>query len=121
MQSLPTPHALYSTHCREEIGSDDMDIRVKYAGMFHRKKATPGRFMMRLRLPNGIIRSSDMRYCARFLSLLLSSETVFQCHYMMWSPLHNIELDTVILSPTFVLSTDISPNAFAPTVQRSAL
>ena len=39
-----------------------MDIRVKYAGMFHRKKATPGRFMMRLRLPNGIISSDDMRY-----------------------------------------------------------
>ena len=49
-------------HIREDIGSDDIDIRVKYAGMFHRKKATPGRFMMRLRLPNGIIRSSDMRY-----------------------------------------------------------
>lgn len=46
---------------REEIGNDDMDIRVKYAGMFHRKKATPGRFMMRLRLPNGIINSGDMR------------------------------------------------------------
>ena len=30
-----------------------MDIRVKYAGMFHRKKATPGKFMMRLRVPNG--------------------------------------------------------------------
>ena len=41
-----------------------MDIRVKYAGMFHRKKATPGRFMMRLRIPNGIINSNHMRYFA---------------------------------------------------------
>ena len=41
-----------------------MDIRVKYAGMFHRKKATPGRFMMRLRIPNGIINSNHMRFFA---------------------------------------------------------
>jgi ferredoxin-nitrite reductase len=40
--------------CREDIATDDMDIRTKYAGMFHRKKATPGRFMMRLRIPNGL-------------------------------------------------------------------
>lgn len=39
----------------KDIATDDMDIRVKYAGMFHRKKATPGKFMMRLRVPNGII------------------------------------------------------------------
>jgi ferredoxin-nitrite reductase len=48
----------------EDIASDDMDIRVKYAGMFHRKKATPGKFMMRLRIPNGIIGSEHMRYYA---------------------------------------------------------
>lgn len=48
----------------EDIASDDMDIRVKYAGMFHRKKATPGRFMMRLRVPNGIVTSDQMRYFA---------------------------------------------------------
>lgn len=48
----------------EDIASDDMDIRVKYAGMFHRKKATPGKFMMRLRIPNGIVNSDHMRYYA---------------------------------------------------------
>jgi hypothetical protein len=26
---------------------DDMDQRLKYAGIFHRRKKTPGRFMMR--------------------------------------------------------------------------
>ena len=30
--------------------------------MFHRKKQTPGRFMMRLRIPNGIVTSDQMRY-----------------------------------------------------------
>jgi ferredoxin-nitrite reductase len=34
-------------------------------GMFHRKKATPGKFMMRLRLPNGIVNSEQMRYYAK--------------------------------------------------------
>eukprot|EP01036_Dinobryon_divergens_P027781 gene27781-36608_t len=48
----------------EDIATEDMDIRVKYAGMFHRKKATPGKFMMRLRIPNGIITSDHMRYFA---------------------------------------------------------
>lgn len=48
----------------EDIASDDLDIRVKYAGMFHRKKATPGRFMMRLRVPNGIVTADQMRYFA---------------------------------------------------------
>ena len=46
----------------EDIATDDMDIRLKYAGMFHRKKATPGKFMMRLRIPNGIVTSEQMRY-----------------------------------------------------------
>ena len=48
----------------EDIAGDDMDIRLKYAGMFHRKKATPGKFMMRLRVPNGILTSVQMRYFA---------------------------------------------------------
>jgi len=48
----------------KDIASDDMDIRVKYAGMFHRKKATPGKFMMRLRVPNGILNSQQLRYFA---------------------------------------------------------
>lgn len=48
----------------EDIASDDMDIRLKYAGMFHRKKQTPGRFMMRLRCPNGILTADQMRYFA---------------------------------------------------------
>jgi ferredoxin-nitrite reductase len=48
----------------EDIGADEIDVRVKYAGMFHRKKATPGKFMMRCRIPNGIVTSDDMRFFA---------------------------------------------------------
>jgi ferredoxin-nitrite reductase len=33
--------------------------------MFHRKKATPGKFMIRLRIPNGIITSDHMRYFSK--------------------------------------------------------
>jgi len=49
----------------EDIASDDIDIRVKYAGMFHRKKMTPGKFMLRMRVPNGIVNSQQMRYFAK--------------------------------------------------------
>jgi ferredoxin-nitrite reductase len=55
---------MFNTFYREDIASDDIDVRVKYAGMFHRKKATPGKFMMRLRIPNGIVTAKQMRYFA---------------------------------------------------------
>lgn len=29
------------------VDTDDIDQRLKYAGIFHRRKRTPGRFMMR--------------------------------------------------------------------------
>lgn len=48
----------------DDIETDDIDIRFKYSGAFHRRKATPGRFMLRLRLPNGIISSDQLRYCS---------------------------------------------------------
>ena len=34
----------------EELDLDDVDIRLKWAGLFHRKKRTPGKFMMRLKV-----------------------------------------------------------------------
>lgn len=33
--------------CREDLELDTIDQRLKYAGLFHRRKRTPGRFMMR--------------------------------------------------------------------------
>ena len=38
--------------------------RLKYVGMLHRGKRTPGQFMMRLKVPNGIINSDQMRFYA---------------------------------------------------------
>jgi ferredoxin-nitrite reductase len=32
---------------REELELDTIDQRLKWAGLFHRRKRTPGRFMMR--------------------------------------------------------------------------
>jgi hypothetical protein len=34
----------------EDLNLDDVDIRLKWAGMFHRGKRTPQRFMMRLKV-----------------------------------------------------------------------
>ena len=33
----------------EDLGLDDIDIRLKWAGLFHRRKRAPGTFMMRLK------------------------------------------------------------------------
>jgi len=44
------------------IGDDDKE-RLKWAGVFLRKP-TPGRFMMRVRMPNGVLTSSQARVLA---------------------------------------------------------
>lgn len=49
----------------EEIDKADLDNRLKYVGMLHRNKRTPGQFMMRLRVPNGIINSDQLRFYAK--------------------------------------------------------
>ncbi len=38
--------------------------RIKYVGMLHRNKRTPGQFMMRLKVPNGIVNANQMRFYA---------------------------------------------------------
>lgn len=53
----------------EEIESskhtkDDIDVRLKWLGLFHRRKHHYGRFMMRLKLPNGVTTSAQTRYLA---------------------------------------------------------
>uniref|UniRef100_A0A7S4BHH3 Ferredoxin--nitrite reductase, chloroplastic n=1 Tax=Chrysotila carterae TaxID=13221 RepID=A0A7S4BHH3_CHRCT len=48
----------------EDIEKNDMDTRLKWVGMLHRRKRSPGSFMMRLRTPNGIVNSKLMRLYA---------------------------------------------------------
>ncbi|GMY06050.1 ferredoxin--nitrite reductase, chloroplastic isoform X2 [Fagus crenata] len=43
---------------------DDIDVRLKWLGLFHRRKHHYGRFMMRLKLPNGVTTSAQTRYLA---------------------------------------------------------
>ena len=50
----------------EAIDETDRDYRLKWMGIFHRA-VTPGHFMMRLRIPNGILTSSQMRVIAEIL------------------------------------------------------
>lgn len=48
----------------EDIAGDDIDIRLKWSGLFHRRKATPGKFMVRFKIPNGIVKSDALRMYA---------------------------------------------------------
>ena len=34
----------------EDLDLDDIDVRLKWAGLFHRRKRAPGTFMMRLKV-----------------------------------------------------------------------
>ncbi|GAB0490708.1 hypothetical protein MMPV_001945 [Pyropia vietnamensis] len=52
----------------EDIDADDIDMRLKWAGLFHRRKRTPGRFMMRLKVPNGILNSTQLRFLSDCIS-----------------------------------------------------
>lgn len=51
----------------EDINTEDIDSRLKWAGLFHRRKRTPGRFMMRLKVPNGILNSEQLRFFHKVL------------------------------------------------------
>lgn len=46
----------------EELSIDDADIRLKWAGLFHRRKRNPGTFMMRVKMPNGIMTAEQLRF-----------------------------------------------------------
>ncbi|MEH2409816.1 ferredoxin--nitrite reductase [Nostoc sp.] len=48
----------------EAMDEIDRDHRLKWVGVFFRP-VTPGKFMMRLRMPNGILTSSQMRVLAQ--------------------------------------------------------
>ncbi|MEH2290572.1 ferredoxin--nitrite reductase [Nostoc sp.] len=48
----------------EAMNETDRDHRLKWVGVFFRP-VTPGKFMMRLRMPNGILNSSQMRVLAQ--------------------------------------------------------
>jgi len=48
----------------EEVESADMNSRLKFVGMLHRDKRTPGQFLMRLKVPNGIVNADQMRFYA---------------------------------------------------------
>ena len=45
----------------DALDLDDVDVRLKWIGMFHRRKRTPGRFMMRVRVPNGELAADQLR------------------------------------------------------------
>ncbi|KAG2704198.1 hypothetical protein I3843_06G163600 [Carya illinoinensis] len=47
-----------------KVTKDDIDVRLKWLGLFHRRKHQYGRFMMRLKLPNGVTTSAQTRYLA---------------------------------------------------------
>ncbi|MEI6427380.1 MAG: ferredoxin--nitrite reductase [Pseudanabaena sp. ELA607] len=53
----------------EAIDDDDLQYRLKWLGIFFRK-TTPGRFMVRMRIPSGVLTSAQMRVLA---------DTVAQC------------------------------------------
>lgn len=49
---------------KSKLSKDDIDVRLKWLGLFHRRKQHYGRFMMRLKLPNGVTTSAQTRYLA---------------------------------------------------------
>jgi ferredoxin-nitrite reductase len=48
----------------EDIEKGDMNTRLKWAGLVHRDRRTPGKFMMRMKAPNGIVNADLFRFYA---------------------------------------------------------
>ncbi|MGK7899732.1 MAG: ferredoxin--nitrite reductase, partial [Xenococcus sp. (in: cyanobacteria)] len=47
----------------EAVDKQDLELRLKWLGVFYRPK-TPGKFMLRMRVPNGVLNSAQMRVLA---------------------------------------------------------
>lgn len=47
----------------QSMDKDDLEHRLKWIGIFYRK-STPGRFMLRLRIPNGLLNSNQLSFLA---------------------------------------------------------
>mmetsp|Transcript_36968 Transcript_36968/g.82180 ORF Transcript_36968/g.82180 Transcript_36968/m.82180 type:complete len:968 (+) Transcript_36968:95-2998(+) len=47
-----------------KTAEDDLDHRLKWVGFFHRRKITYGRYMMRTKIPNGILSAKQLRTLA---------------------------------------------------------
>lgn len=50
----------------EALEKSDLEIRLKWLGIFYRP-VTPGKFMLRLRIPNGLLDSQKMRVLAEII------------------------------------------------------
>lgn len=50
-----------------QIDKDDLEVRLKWVGVFFRKQ-TPGKFMLRLRIPHGILTAVQMQVLAEILA-----------------------------------------------------
>ncbi len=50
----------------EAVDADDLQHRLKWVGVFYRP-VTPGKFMLRMRTPNGILSSTQMRVLAEIV------------------------------------------------------
>ncbi|KAK3235573.1 hypothetical protein CYMTET_54228 [Cymbomonas tetramitiformis] len=59
----------------EESGKEVLDMTLKGMGLFHRRKTTPKRFMMRLKMPNGICTADQVDFLATCLDNLEETET----------------------------------------------
>ena len=51
----------------EEMDKTDLELRLKWYGLFWRPK-TPGKFMLRLRIPNGILTANQLRIIASIVA-----------------------------------------------------
>ena len=51
----------------EQMDKTDLELRLKWYGMFWRPK-TPGKFMLRLRIPNGIINAEQLKVIASIVA-----------------------------------------------------
>ncbi|CAM9644753.1 unnamed protein product [Ascophyllum nodosum] len=79
----------------EDLDIDDADIRLKWAGLFHRRKRNPGTFMMRLKVPNGIMTAEQLRFTADMVSKYDPSVGVLDITTRMNLQLRGVQLEDV--------------------------
>lgn len=89
----------------EDLAIDDMDVRLKWAGLFHRKRRTPGRFMLRLKVRDSAV-PCLLRLCASpgIAASCTCSESGSQCSCLCqridleWTKVRGMLADLALLT-----------------------
>lgn len=78
----------------DKADEKEIDVRLKWLGLFHRRKQAYGTFMMRLKVPNGVCTAEQVRYLGQMIGKYGDDGCADITNRMNWQ-LRGIKLEDV--------------------------